>query len=78
MNPLMQMLGGHPAMRNIQNVISQVNQLRQMGDPAAFIQSMAQRNPQFAQFIRDNQGKAPEEVAQSYGLDWSEIQKFMK
>lgn len=78
MNPLMQMMGGHPAMRNIQAVMGQVRQLQQMGNPAQVMQIMAQRNPQFAQFVRENQGKSPEEVAQAYGLDWAEVQKMMK
>ena len=79
MNPLMQAIGGGP-FGNIQEIIGQIGQLRQMlgGDPNAAIQILSRQNPQFAKFMRDNQGKSPEQIAQDYGLDWGMIQNFLR
>ena len=79
MNPLMQAMGGSP-LGNLQAMMGQIGQLKQMlsGDPNAAIQMLSQRNPQFAQFMRDNQGKSPEQIAKEYGLDWNQIQQYMK
>ena len=77
MNPLMAMMGGG----NMPNMLSQINSIKQMlrgQDPNMIMQNFARQNPQFAQFLRDNQGKSPEQIAQTYGLNWSEIQQFLK
>lgn len=77
MNPLMAMMGGG----NMPNMLSQINSIKQMlrgQDPNMIMQNFARQNPQFAQFLRDNQGKSPEQIAQAYGLNWSEIQQFLK
>jgi hypothetical protein len=78
MNPLMGMMG---PMRNIQGMMGQINQLKQLmrgSDPNSVMQMMAQKNPQFAQFMRENQGKTPEQIAKDYGLDWGQLQQMMK
>lgn len=76
MNPLMQIIGGC----NTPNMTSQINQLIKMfsGDGNAAMQMLSQRNPQFAQFIRDNQGKSPEQIAKDYGIDLNAIQGIMR
>ena len=77
MNPLMAMMGGG----NMQAMLGQINSIKQMlrgQDPNMIMQNFARQNPQFAQFLRDNQGKSPEQIAQAYGLNWSEIQQFLK
>lgn len=76
MNPLMQIIGGG----NTPNMTSQINQLIKMfsGDGNAAMQMLSQRNPQFAQFIRDNQGKSPEQIAKDYGIDLNAIQGIMR
>lgn len=79
MNPLMQAMGGtHFA--NVQAIMNQIGQLRQLagGNPNAAIQMLSRQNPQFAKFMRDNQGKSPEQIAQDYGLDWGMIQNFLR
>lgn len=79
MNPLFRAMGGGP-FGNIQAIMGQIGQIRQMmgGDPNAAIQMLSRQNPQFAQFMRDNQGKSPEQIAQDYGLDWGMIQNFLR
>ena len=79
MNPLMQAMGGtHFA--NVQAIMNQIGQLRQLagGNPNAAIQLLSQRNPQFAQFLHQNQGKSPEQIANDYGIDWNMVQSIMK
>lgn len=79
MNPLMQAMGGTP-FANIQSIMNQIGQLRQLaGDnPNAAIHMLSQRNPQFAQFLQQNKGKSPEQIAKDYGIDWNMVQSIMK
>ena len=75
MNPLMANMG------NMQQIMQTVNNIRRMmngQNPDSVVQMMAQQNPQFAQFLKDNQGKSPEQIARDYGLDWGMIQGLMK
>lgn len=82
MNPLMQMMGGAKSpMNNIQSMlqnVSNIKRLMQGRDPNAMVQMLSQNNPQFAQFIKDNEGKSPEQIASDYGLDWNMVQSFLK
>lgn len=50
-------------------------QLRSMlqGDTSALISNLAQTNPQFAQFVAQNQGKTPEEAFKAYGYDFQQV-----
>lgn len=50
-------------------------QLRSMlqGDTSALVSSLAQSNPQFAQFLAQNQGRTPEEAFKAYGYDFSQV-----
>lgn len=80
MNPLVQMMGGSPVMNNIQTAAQQIRQIKQMlsgQNPDAVAQMFAQKNPQFAQFQRDIAGKAPQQVAQEYGLDWNMVRQMI-
>jgi hypothetical protein len=75
MNPLAMMMGGGG-----NNPLAQIAQLKQMltrQNPEAFAQALAQRNPQFAQFVQQNKGKTAEQVAKENGLDWSQIQSLL-
>lgn len=78
MNPLMQGIG---PINGINQMMQTVNNLRQMmtgKNPDAIFQMMSRQNPQFAQFVKDNQGKSPEQIARDYGLDWNMVQGFLK
>lgn len=48
------------------------------GNPDAFAQMLAQRNPQFARFMRENQGKSAEQIAQEYGIDPNALRDALK
>lgn len=75
MNPLMS------SMNNMQQMMQMVGSIKQMmvgQNPDAVMKLFAQRNPQFAQFMKENQGKSPEQIAKDYGLDWNMVQQFIK
>lgn len=45
----------------------------------AMYNRMMATNPAFAEFVRKNQGKSPEQIAQEHGIDLAaELRKFMK
>ena len=78
MNPLMASMG---PMNNMQQMMQMVNGIKQMmngQNPDTVMKLFAQKNPQFAQFLRDNQGKSPQQIAQDYSLDWNMVQGFLK
>ena len=54
-------------------------QLRSMlqGDASALVSSIAQSNPQFAQFMAQNQGRTPDEAFRAYGYDFSQVMKII-
>ena len=68
----------------INNALGAYTQIKQMvpmlkgQNPDQLLHMFAQKNPQFAQFLRDNQGKSPQQIALDYGLDWGMIQGFLK
>lgn len=47
------------------------------GNPQGLYDQMMRDNPQFASFVRDNQGRSPQEIAQRYGIDWGQVSRFM-
>ena len=66
------------------NPLVMMGQLKQMvgmirgQDPRQVAQLMAQRNPQFAKFLRQNQGKSPEQIAADYGIDMNLVRELMR
>lgn len=72
MNPLMQaMTGGR-----MNQAMDMLRMLRN-GNPQQMFQSMMQNNPQFRQFVEQNKGKTPEQVAQEHGIDLSQFKGMM-
>ena len=47
------------------------------GDPSALISNLAQSNPQFAQFVAQNQGRTPQEAFKAYGYDFDEVTRLI-
>ena len=66
------------------NPLAMMGQLKQMvgmirgQDPRQVAQLMAQRNPQFAEFLRQNQGKSPEQIAADYGIDMNLVRELIR
>ena len=84
-NPMLDILGGASRQTSPQNnPLAMMGQLKQMvgmirgQDPRQVAQLMAQRNPQFAEFLRQNQGKSPEQIAADYGIDMNLVRELMR
>ena len=76
MNPIINMMMGS----NANNALNQAMQLKQMlqgGNPNVIYQQMLNSNPQFRQFVSDNQGKSPDQIAQAYGIDPNTIKQLL-
>ena len=78
MNPLMASMGPMNNMRQMMQMVNGIKQMMNGQNPDTVIKLFAQKNPQFAQFLMDNQGKSPQQIAQDYGLDWGMVQGFLK
>ena len=78
MNPLMASMGPMNNMRQMMQMVNGIKQMMNAQNPDTVMKLFAQKNPQFAQFLRDNQGKSPQQIAQDYGLDWNMVQNFLK
>ena len=68
----------------INNALGAYTQIKQMvpmlksQNPDQLLQMFAQKNPQFAQFMRTNQGKSPQQIASEYGIDMDLVQQLLK
>ena len=78
MNPLMASMGPMNNMRQMMQMVNGIKQMMNGQNPDTVMKMFAQKNPQFAQFLRDNQGKSPQQIAQDYGLDWNMVHGFLK
>ena len=78
MNPLMASMGPMNNMRQMMQMVNGIKQMMNGQNPDTVMKLFSQKNPQFAQFLRDNQGKSPQQIAQDYGLDWNMVQGFLK
>ena len=78
MNPLMASMGPMNNMRQMMQMVNGIKQMMNGQNPDTVMKLFAQKNPQFAQFLRDNQGKSPEQIARDYGLGWNMVQGFLK
>ena len=78
MNPLMASMGPMNNMRQMMQMVNGIKQMMSGQNPDTVMKLFSQKNPQFAQFLRDNQGKSPQQIAQDYGLDWNMVQNFLK
>ena len=77
MNPLiMAMQGANSPMNKMGQVANLVKMLRS-GNPEQIAQQMMQSNPQFRQFVEQNKGKTPEQVAREHGIDLSQFKSMM-
>ena len=78
MNPLMTSMNPMVNMRQMMQMVGSIKQMMSGQNPDVVMKLFAQKNPQFAQFVKDNQGKSPEQIAKDYGLDWNMVQGFLK
>lgn len=78
MNPLMASMGPMNNMRQMMQMVNGIKQMMNGQNPDTVMKLFSQKNPQFAQFLRDNQGKSPQQIARDYGIDWNMVQNFLK
>ena len=82
-NPILSRLSNPAAMPG-NNPMAQLQQLRQMAqmmrgqNPQQLVQNFAARNPQFADFLRQNQGKSPEQIAAERGIDMDLVRQILR
>lgn len=84
-NPMLDVLGGasRQAMQQ-NNPLLMMGQLKQMvgmlrgQNPQQVAQMMAQRNPQFAAFVQQNQGKTVDQIAAENGIDMGFVRELMR
>lgn len=75
-NPILkQMMKSNP----INAKLGQMGQLLKMvkSNPQGMLANMMQNNPQFRQFVEQNRGKSPEQIAETYGIDPSLLKNLM-
>ena len=77
MNPLMASIGPMNNMRQMMQMVNGIKQMMNGQNPDTVMKLFAQKNPQFDQFLRDNHGKSPQQIAKEYGLDWNMVQNFL-
>lgn len=74
MNPLMMaMQGANARPANNTGEIGNIVKMLRSGNPEQIAMNLMQKNPQFRQFIEQNKGKTPEQVARENGIDLSKV-----
>lgn len=77
MNPLMIAMQGANSPMNKMGQVANVLKMLRSGNPEQIAQQMMQSNPQFRQFVEQNKGKTPEQVAREHGIDLSQFKSMM-
>lgn len=83
-NPILTMLSGAAGQQSPNNPLAMMGQIKQMvslmrgKDPERLISAFAQKNPQFADFLRQNHGKSPDQIAADYGIDMAMVRDLMR
>lgn len=74
MNPLLGMMNNSPMMQNI----GAIKNLMNCRNPQDVMRTMIQNDPRFSQFVQENKGLTPEQIAQKYGIDFEQVRQMMK
>lgn len=74
MNPLLGMMNNSPMIGNI-NAIKSLMHCR---NPQDAMQMMLKNDPRFSQFVNENKGLSPEQIAQKYGINFEHVKQMMK
>lgn len=77
MNPLMMAMQGASSPMNKMGQVASVMKMLRSSNPDQIDQQMMQSNPHFRQFIEQNKGKTPDQVAREHGLDLSQFKSMM-
>lgn len=66
--------------QNQNNLMQRLNTAKEIlsgKNPQDIYNALVQSNPQFRQFVKDNEGKTIEDVALEYDIDLSILKQFM-
>ena len=77
MNPLMMAMQGANNPANKMGQVANLVKMLRSGNPEQIAQQMMQSNPQFRQFVEQNKGKTPDQVAREHGIDLSQFKSMM-
>lgn len=77
-NPILQMLGSMRQENSLAGRVAEVRRMLNGQGPEVLFNRMMQNNPAFAQFVQENRGKSPEQLAQEYGIDLRQIMQAFK
>lgn len=75
MNPILQMLKQSPGRQQDDSLLSR---LMSAGNPNRLYQDLMSNNEQFRNFVNQNQGKSPEQIAQEYGVNLNPILNLLR
>lgn len=78
MNPLFNAMTSSMPQNNMLANLANIKNMLQGRNPGEMMQMMLRQNPKFAQFVNENKGKTPDQIAQNYGIDLNQIKNFMK
>ena len=53
-----------------------MNMIKSMGNPKELYNNLMKQNPQFNQFVNENAGKSPSQIAKENGIDLSMFKQF--
>lgn len=59
------------------SIFNVINMVKNMRNPSSLAQSLMQNNPDFQQFVNNNQGKSLEQIANENGIDYNLIKRYM-
>lgn len=61
-------------------MVDMIGNIKKMmnGNPQVLYESMMKNNKQFAEFVKTNDGKSPEDIARSYGIDPDILKQLFK
>lgn len=62
----------------MQNKMQAAMQMLSGQNPQAIFQNLMQSNPQFQQFVQQNQGKSIDQIARENGIDPSIVHQFIR
>lgn len=79
LNPILQMLNANNRQNqnNLMQRISVAKSVLSGKNPQTVYNALMQSNPQFRQFVKNNEGKTIEDLALEYDIDLNLLKQFM-
>lgn len=65
-------------MNNLFSRVATIKRMLSGQNPQQVMANLLQTNPQFAQFMNENRGKSPEQIAREHGIDFEMLQNLLR